>query len=103
MGFFWMSSSTCPKDTGRSHLFVVEQTAHFFDPSFLKVSVDQFSQNRYIRARNPQGGGADISSFSGEKSLGSEEKVRFQGDCIIPRPDPKAMTPKPTDIFELGF
>jgi hypothetical protein len=35
--------------------------------SFLKVSVDQFSQNRYIPIRNPQGGGVDTSSFSGKK------------------------------------
>jgi hypothetical protein len=45
----------------------VEQTAHFFESFFLKVSVDQFSQSRYIPIRNPQGGGADISSFSGKK------------------------------------
>jgi hypothetical protein len=30
----------------------------------------------YIPIRNPQGGGADISSFSGEKSLGSEGNIR---------------------------
>jgi len=54
----------------------VEQTAHFLDYSFLKVSVDQFSLNRYIPIRNQQGGVADISSFSGEKSLGSEENFR---------------------------
>jgi hypothetical protein len=29
----------------------------------------------YIPSGNPQGGGADISSFSGEKSLGSEGNV----------------------------
>jgi len=33
---------------------------------FLKVLVDQFSQNMYIPIKNPQGGGADISSFSGK-------------------------------------
>jgi hypothetical protein len=49
----------------------VEQTAHFFNP-FLKVSVDQFSQSRYIPIRKQPGGGADISSFSGGKSLRSE-------------------------------
>jgi hypothetical protein len=43
------------------------ETAHFFDSFFLKVSVDPFSQNRYIPIRNLQGGGADISSFSGKK------------------------------------
>jgi hypothetical protein len=30
----------------------------------------------YIPINNPQGGGADISSFSGGKSLGSEGNVR---------------------------
>ena len=54
----------------------VLQPAHFFDYSFLKVSVDQFSLNMYIPIRNPQGGGADISSFAGEKSLGSEANFR---------------------------
>jgi hypothetical protein len=33
----------------------------------MKVSVDQFSQNGYVPIRNPQGGGADISSFLGKK------------------------------------
>jgi hypothetical protein len=42
----------------------------------------------YIPIKNSQGGGVDISSFSA-KSMGSEGKVRFQGDCIIARPDPK--------------
>jgi hypothetical protein len=51
----------------------VEQTAHLFDSLFLKVSVDQFSQNLYIPIGNPQGGGADISSFSWEKSRGQKE------------------------------
>jgi len=50
--------------------------AHFFEIFFLKVSVDQPSQNLYIPIRNPQGGGADISSFSWEKSLVSEGNVR---------------------------
>jgi hypothetical protein len=27
----------------------------------------------YIPIKNPQGGGADISSFSGKKGLGAEE------------------------------
>jgi len=45
----------------------MEQTAHFFDSFFLKVSVDQFLQSRYIPINDPQGGGADISSFSGNK------------------------------------
>jgi hypothetical protein len=43
------------------------QTSHFFDYSFVKVSVDQFSENRYIPIRNQQGGGADISSFPGKR------------------------------------
>jgi hypothetical protein len=30
----------------------------------------------YIPINNPQGGGADVSSFSGEKSLGSEGDFR---------------------------
>jgi len=34
----------------------VEQTALFFESLLLKDSVDQFSQNRYILIRNPQGG-----------------------------------------------
>jgi len=45
----------------------VEQKAHLFDSFFLKVSVDQLSQNLYIPIRNPQGGGEDFSSFSGKK------------------------------------
>ena len=45
----------------------VEQTSHFFDSFFLKVSVGQFSQSRYIPIRNQQGGGADISSFPRKK------------------------------------
>jgi hypothetical protein len=47
----------------------------FFDCFFLKVSVDQFSWNLYIRIRNPQGGGADISSFSGKKAWGQKEML----------------------------
>jgi hypothetical protein len=59
----------------------VEQTPHLFDSSFLKVSVDQFSQNRYIPINNLQGGGADISSFGEDKAncsfiLVSEENIR---------------------------
>jgi len=53
----------------------VEQTAHFFDSFFLKVSVDQFSQNMYIPINNPQGGGAGISYFSGEQILGVRRKL----------------------------
>jgi hypothetical protein len=53
------------------------QPAHLFDPFFLKVSIDPLSQNRYIPIRNPQGGGKGISSFSGEKSLGSEGNVNL--------------------------
>jgi hypothetical protein len=47
----------------------VEQAAHFFDSFFLKVSVDQFSQSRYIPIGNPRGGGAGVSLFSAEKIL----------------------------------
>jgi hypothetical protein len=46
---------------------VGEQSAHLFDSFFLKVSVDQCSQNLYIPVSNQQGGGADISSASGKK------------------------------------
>jgi hypothetical protein len=45
----------------------VLQAAHFFESLLLKVSIDQFSQNRYIPITNPQGGGADVYSFSGKK------------------------------------
>jgi hypothetical protein len=51
----------------------VGQTAHFFNSFFLKVSVDQCSLSRYISTRNPQGGGADIFSFSGKKGWGHKE------------------------------
>jgi hypothetical protein len=44
------------------------QTAHFSDSFFLKVSVDQFPQNLYIPIRDPQDGGADISSFQAKKT-----------------------------------
>jgi hypothetical protein len=54
----------------------VLQTAHFFESFFLKVSVDQFLQNRYIPINNPKGGGVDISSFSEGKSLGSPGNFR---------------------------
>ena len=37
---------------------------------FLKVSVEQLSQNLYIPINNPQGGG-DISPFSGKKPGGT--------------------------------
>jgi hypothetical protein len=51
------------------------QPAHFFDPFFLKVSVDQFSKNRYIPISNAQGGGVGISSFSGKKAWSKKETV----------------------------
>jgi hypothetical protein len=51
----------------------VLQTAHFFDSFLLKVSVDQLSQNLYIPIKNQQGGGEDVSSFSGEKAWGQKE------------------------------
>jgi len=47
---------------------------------FLKASIDQFSQNLYISIINQQssivnemGGGADSSSFPGEKAWGQKE------------------------------
>jgi hypothetical protein len=65
----------------------VEQTAHFFNSFFPKVSVDQFSQSMYISVNNQQsffmrfvysnqqssfvnevGGGIDSSSFSDKKA-----------------------------------
>jgi len=54
----------------------VLQAARLFDSLFLKVSVDQLSHNLYIPIRNPQGGGVEISSFSGDKSLGSRGSSR---------------------------
>jgi hypothetical protein len=54
----------------------VLQTPHFFDSFFPKVSVDQFSQNRYIPINNLQGGGPDTSSLSGKESLMSEGNLR---------------------------
>jgi hypothetical protein len=47
-------------DLGKDSL----QAAHFVDSFFLKVSVDQLSQNLYVPIKNQQGGGVDISSFS---------------------------------------
>jgi hypothetical protein len=45
--------------------------------SLRKVSVDQFSQNMYISTNNPQGGGADVSSFSAMKNI-NQCLVNFQ-------------------------
>jgi hypothetical protein len=57
-----------------------ERNNFFFDSSLLKVSVDQFSLNRYIAIRNPQVGDEDISSDEDEAdcsfNLVSEGNVR---------------------------
>ncbi len=57
-----------------------------FDPFFLKVSIDQLSQNLYIPIRNQQGGGPDISSFSWEKAWGQKETFVNYRQSEAPRP-----------------
>jgi hypothetical protein len=49
--------------------------------------VYRFCKKEYIRIRNPQGGGVDISSVSGKKP--GDHKDSTQGHCIIARPGPK--------------
>jgi hypothetical protein len=72
----------------------VEQPALFFNSFFLKVSVDLFSQNMYILINNPQGGSADISSFSGEKAWGQKETFEKYRQNQRQRFAPKAVTYK---------
>jgi hypothetical protein len=63
-----------------SSLILGIQTALFSDSFLLKVSVDQFSKNRYIPISNPRGGDEDISSDEDEAgcsfNLVSEGNVR---------------------------
>jgi hypothetical protein len=60
----------------------VLQAAHFFNSLFLKVSVDQFSQNRHIPIRNSHGGGTDTFSFSGRKAWSQQEILAKIGQSL---------------------
>jgi hypothetical protein len=57
----------------------------YYQDALMKVSVDQFSQNRYIPIsnrqspiNNPEGGGVDISSFH-RKKLGVRKNLSGNG------------------------
>ena len=49
--------------------------AHFFDSLFLRVSVDQFSQNRYIPIRDPKGGGGIKGLSLTQDKNGETDKI----------------------------
>jgi hypothetical protein len=63
----------------------VLHAARFFDSFFLKVSVDHFSQNRYIPIGNAPGGGVDISSFSGKEAWRQKETFLKYRQSKAPR------------------